>query len=699
MDKEDTTNKTRTEERIRSGEINLQKSWAFIEELNSLCEERLDSVALIDCRRQYTYRQFFRHRNHFAEVFSALGITGSRHARLGILGAVAVEPILAFYGANMTGASVSMIHVQDTSDTDRFIQMMNTEEITDLLLCDQMCDPGFLREFMDRKEETGIRNVILLETPCMGPFVGSAEKDYVRKQRQGLLRIPDVVRMKDLLVEFEAFPIETVREGSDDTAVIIHTSGTTKGIHKPIPLSDSALNAAASRFYELDDFRNFEGYARTLLAMDMTAAYGMVNNLHLPLAFGGTVVCIPFGDLNPAYHQAIPYYGINLLFSYGYEVEYWMEQEDIDLSSVEYIVLGGSYVSGRKRRKYNDFLMMNGSAALTAVGYGLAETGGAVILSRPGCEDDSIGEPLPGVEVRIYDETDETYHTLSEGPRRGGLYIHSPTNSTGKIGNHVFFEPVMIEGKPYICSYDLVEVNPDGSLTCCGRMNKYFVNNEGIRFDAGLVEDALNRSENIKDCVIVPSYDKLIHDTVPVLYAESSDDPEESAEAVRQALIEVFIKENKISKTNLPAQCRITPKLPRTATGKVAVTEITDTNLRTRRYVIKPIRENGQLTDIRLYRGQEDEFGLLYGIPEELEESYRMYFEPQKHKKSSKRQRRMFMPAMGCYPHQASQKYDSDEPETESAPAEVPNFLGGELGRILGYFFNADDTDYFYEDE
>ncbi len=682
-------------ERIRSGQAIQQKSWQFIEELNSFSAERLDSVALIDCERQYTYRQFFRHRNSYAEVFSALGMTGFEHARIGLLGAVAAEPVMVFYAANMTGASVSMIHVQDTSDIDRFVTMLVTEGITDLILTDQMCDPDFLEAFMDRKAETGIRNVILLETPCRGPFAGNEEKQYIRQQRKALKQIPDVLQMRDLLMKYEASPIRTAEGGCDEAAVIIHTSGTTKGIHKPIPLSDAALNEAAARFFALDDFRQFEGRARTLLAMDMTAAYGMVNNLHLPLAFGGTVVCVPFGDLNPSYHQAIPYYEINILFSYGYELEYWMEQEETDLSSVEYIVLGGSYVSAKKRKKYNAFLKQCGSSAQVSIGYGLAETGGAVILTEPGCEDDSIGYPLPGVEVRIYDEADAAYHTLEEGPVRGGLYIHSRTSSSGTIDETVFFEPVMIEGKPYICTYDLVEVNPNGSLTCCGRMNRYFVNNEGIRFDAGLVEDALNRSGQFRDCVIVPSYDKLIHDTVPVLYVESGEDPQECAEAVRRALIEVFIREDTISRTNLPAQCRITRNLPRTATGKVAVSEITDTNLKTKRYVIKPIRENGQLTDIRLYRGREEEFGLLYGIPEELEESYRMYFEPEHTEQNHPKARRMPMPSMGCDPRRRPMPEEEEEPDA----AEMPNMLGGELGRVLGFFFNAADTDYFYEDE
>ena len=38
-------------------------------------------------------------------------------------------------------------------------------------------------------------------------------------------------------------------------------------------------------------------------------------------------------------------------------------------------------------------------------------------------------------------------------------------------------------------------------------MNKYFVNNEGVKFDAGLVETALSESPGIKKCALAPVYD------------------------------------------------------------------------------------------------------------------------------------------------------------------------------------------------
>ena len=43
----------------------------------------------------------------------------------------------------------------------------------------------------------------------------------------------------------------------------------------------------------------------------------------------------------------------------------------------------------------------------------------------------------------------------------------------------------------YFNTNDMVRVNGDGSMTCIGRSNQFFVNNAGVRFDAGLVQNAV----------------------------------------------------------------------------------------------------------------------------------------------------------------------------------------------------------------
>jgi len=80
-------------ERIDRGAMVDQKAWKFVRDLNSFSEERLNSIALIDGRRSYSYRQLFRNWNRYAEVFAALGICGKNGSRVGKTGKVTVRKL------------------------------------------------------------------------------------------------------------------------------------------------------------------------------------------------------------------------------------------------------------------------------------------------------------------------------------------------------------------------------------------------------------------------------------------------------------------------------------------------------------------------------------------------------------------------------------------------------------------------------
>ncbi|MBR3166026.1 MAG: AMP-binding protein, partial [Lachnospiraceae bacterium] len=123
---------------MENREIIRQKCWKFIREMNSFSEERLDSTALRNGKREYTYRQMFRRIDRYAEVFSALGITGKNRARAALVSMACVEPIIAFFALNMTGTSVSMLPELDYFDPDSLKRIVEEEGITDLVVPDIM---------------------------------------------------------------------------------------------------------------------------------------------------------------------------------------------------------------------------------------------------------------------------------------------------------------------------------------------------------------------------------------------------------------------------------------------------------------------------------------------------------------------------------------------------------------------------------
>ncbi|MDO5476277.1 MAG: class I adenylate-forming enzyme family protein [Eubacteriales bacterium] len=600
--------------RVKSGKITEQKLWRFIQELNSHSEERLGRTAVISGGKRISYSALFEEWDRYARVFSALGITEENHSRAGLLSGRDRKSVDSLYGLNITGTSVSLLHELDILDHKRWDQLILKEGITDLILTDRKLTRSRLLFIRENKDRLGIRNVIILNSS------GEEDDHYLR-----LKRVEGVLFMEDLLEEHADHDIVYGSDGSKEDAVIFHTSGTTSGIHKPVPISDAGFNESAARFLRDDRFTGLE-IVVSILSVELTSAYGSCDMLHLPFAYGGSVVLMPQGATEKQMLRAIEKHKVNILFAVR---DLFELLEDVkpapDLSSLEMVFIGGSYVSPDAKRRYCEFLKKCGSAGRVFIGYGMTETGGAAVLADSECFEDSIGRPLSGIKVRILDEEDGNYYDPSDGERTGVLCISSPSVSGGRLNGQTFFELIDIDGEKYLNTYDLVEVMADQSLKIVGRMNKFFVNNEGIRFDAGLIETAVSARPGITACGLVPEYNKQLHDTVPVLYIQLADPEKSSKVLIRDALYRIFVKEGRIRETNLPASVVICRELPVNQMGKVDVQDIVKRGAKGKRYVVMPVRKHEELTDVRIVPWKDAGLYMNGGIPEELEYEMELY--------------------------------------------------------------------------
>ena len=612
----------KTKQRLESGELIEQSAWSFIRELNSYSAERLESVAIRDGYRKYTYRQMFRYWERYAEAFSGINLTGKNRSRVALIGTPLTETVFAFYGLNMTGASVSLIYPFDLYDEKQIQSMIEREKITDLLVSELYAFPQLMKRLLRDRELLGLRNIILLQSPMGGEY-GVPALELVRNTNRELFReMSGGLLMEELLKQYEAFPIVY---GKGNSPIVLHTTGTVSGMHKPVPMSDRAMNAfvvsalKAKETYE--DFKNAPKHMVTYLTLNMSWVYAMVDMLHTPLGLGMEIVSLPVGATNPRYSEAIQHYGINVLFTSKSILDSWLKtMPDIDLSKLKIVFMGGTYISPEFKRKFNDYLRSCGSSARIINGYGLSELGGACMLAPSAREDDAIGFLLPGFKAKIYVEEEGRCYDISEGPRTGLLLLNSPTMSSGRLGDTVFFDLEQIDGEDYFNSNDLVRVNEDGSLTCIGRSNQYFVNNAGVRFDAGLVENAVTSQPGIVACGLAPELHKTLHDNIPVLYVEMSEKGAGALTVLRRALIQVFITDGKLADTNLPSQCVIAQSIPLNSSGKVDAKKLASGTVTGSRYSVKPVKLDGKVVDILLVPAAEGENATMgAGIPEELE--------------------------------------------------------------------------------
>ena len=589
-----------------------QKAWKYLRELCSLNGSDLNRLAVIDGNRKYTYGQMFREWERYASVFTAMDMTEESNARVGVLGSTCSEVIFAFYGLNMVGAQVSLVASWSAFNAERIEETILQEKLTDFIITDDLAQPDLVRELLIRRKELGLRHVILLHVSMAGAAampVMTAAQEVKYSSMKAFYR---PICMETLLASFGRRPVRYSRQETDETALIIHTTGTTSGTGKPVPMSDSALNAVPESFMMIKDMSLPFDHLVTATMLDLSNSYGIINQVHLAFAMGAAVVAIPLGFLNPWFYKAVSAYRISFLFSASYMFDRWMKMPkdtDFDFSSLKFVALGGTAVSAADKKRYHEFIEEHGGKNVTILnGYGLSELGGACCLSSPDLNDESIGYALPGITIRLYDEGSGRYFAPGKKGGEGVLYLTAPSMAAPKLDGKDVIKVEIIDRKPYVCTNDLVRMDPDGRITYLGRANRFFMREEGRKYESGRVETELSRFEDIEGCGIVPVYYKIQHDTIPMLCVKTMDGAGEPKDVVLQVLRRAFIEEKTLPEDDIPSRVMLVEELPRNANGKIDLYQLSQGQVTGDIYTLEPVREQDQLSDFSL-TPFEDESG------------------------------------------------------------------------------------------
>ena len=581
-----------------------QKAWKFILEANSQNLDQLNRIAIKDGSNTYTYRLMFRQWDRYASVFTALGMTGENRARVGVIGSASAEVIFVMYALNMVGAEMSFIAPYTIFKPERLKQTIVEENLTDFIITDDFAMPEVIQNLISKKKELGLRNVILLHLPGLGSMMPGAMGTAMEAKYMMLKSMFWPICMDTLLSTYANTPVDYITEENSETAFILHTSGTTKGVGKPVVLSDRAFNAVPVSLARKTELAPFMEDPTSGLAVDLSSAYGVVDQVHMPLALSGTIAVVPGGILNPTFYKAIPEFKITFLFAVSAALDGWMKlpaNTEFDFSSLRCIVVGGAAVSANDKQRYCEFLKKHGCKNFVFLnGYGISEMGGACIISTPDIKDESIGYLLPGYDLRLYDEDNKKYYSLKDVPCEGVLYLTSPSCASPKLDDKEILNITTIDGKPFVCTNDAVSVDETGKITYLGRARRYFIHEEGKNFDAGKVETEMSRQPGIKCSCVVPVFVKITHDNIPMLCVEVLDGEQSALDTVCNALYEVFVNDKLLSEDNIPPRVLISPYLPRNANGKIDMYGITQGQVDGDIYEVKQVRIGKKINGIKL---------------------------------------------------------------------------------------------------
>ncbi len=573
-------------------------------------EDGADKIAVIDGNRKYTYKRMFREWERYASVFSALKMTEEQSARVGVLGSTCAEVIFSFYGLNMVGAQVSLVASWKAFNFAQIEETIRQEKLTDFIVTDDLAQPDLVGELLRKQNELGLNHVIVLHVTMAGATsmpVMTAAQDLKNVSMKALYW---PFCMDTLLAQYGGHPVHYAEQEMDENALIMHTTGTTSGTGKPVPMSDDALNSAVQSFMKIKNISLPFDHLVTATMLDLSNSYGIIDQVHLPFAMGATLVTVPLGFLNPWFYKAISAYRISFLFSASYMFDRWIkmpEDTDFDFSSLKFVALGGTAVSAAEKHRYNDFIEAHGGKDVAILnGYGLSELGGACCLSSPELDDETIGYALPGIIIRLYDEQTGKYFSPRGKGGEGVLHLTSTAMAKYELDGEEVIKVEMIDRKPYVCTNDLVRMDPDGRITYLGRANRFFMRDEGRKYESGRVETEFSRLKDIDGCAIVPVYYKIEHDTIPMLCVETVEGTGEPLDVVHNALCQVFIEDKSLAEDNIPSRVMLVEKLPRNTNGKIDLYSLNQGKVSGDIYIVDPVRTEDALTDFVLKPFEED---------------------------------------------------------------------------------------------
>lgn len=350
------------EEKIANGSLAKQPLYKIVKMMNCEIDDKLNAIAVVDEDRKYNYRQMFHEWDKYAGVFSSIGMTQKNQSVVAILGAMTTSAVNAFYALNMTGASVSMCPYALTKDINKFIELLKNEKITDVILTDYQIDETFLRKVVEQKKALGLRKIIVLPSVVSGPCATKADEEEAKLNLGQLKQVIGAVFMTDLLVEYEASPVEEAKDGALSKRIILHKHHCNENKYEAVAFSDEEINTYALSLAD----RKVASHKLYGLSMDLSSSHSLAKQLHLALLMNDSILLSYMSGYNPRFYKAVDKYNVDSLVIYASMLDSWMEvskTKELNFASLDNVFVEDSDLTDKDLEKYDEFIRSKGGSA------------------------------------------------------------------------------------------------------------------------------------------------------------------------------------------------------------------------------------------------------------------------------------------------------------------------------------------------
>ena len=468
---------------------------------------------------------------------------------------------------------------------EKELKELGIENIVIISASDSMNLSGkidYLKDALKYNELKNIRNNNLSVKKLKSYEVLYARMSNMQKEEKLLKEaiassILKVSRYSDLIREcrYTSYITDT---DAETITYIGHTSGTSGA--RPKPITASNKNGISTLQQLIKGNVSFTKGDNALHVLPYFAPFGAYDNYLLNIASCANNIDVPefeineFGYLIKKYHPNIimgtPAW-LAALPDYSY-----LTNED--LSCIHTIIYGGDSLSPQDEERVNKWLKQHGSSAEVEKGHGMSEFLGCGSYAQDEYNQlGSIGIPLPNTIYSIVDPNVEDKLVplkFEEGKERleGELVVSSDAVTRGILHGDVIVPRYEMDGRSYIRTRDLVQMDKNGVFYHEARKDRSFTRFDGYKIKPYEIESIIEKNDKVKYAKLVEYFDDRQRGIMPMchLVLKNNDiSEEEKIEVIKDIVYNNIIGDSTMSSRQIPAKFKIRESMPLTKNSKV----------------------------------------------------------------------------------------------------------------------------------
>lgn len=516
--------------------------------------ERMGKAALADFMgRKYSYAEMATSVRRVAKGLQNKGIGKGDH--IGLFLPNVPHYIAAYYGALAAGATV--VNFSPLYSVDELAHQV-ADSGTSILLT--VSAAALLPTAIKVLDKSNLKELVVGSVAEALPRAKSwAYRLFKRKDIAAIPADSRITSYAELTANAGDYAVQPCNP-EKDIAQLQYTGGTT-GVPKGAMLSHQNITANARQINMLDPHSRINqpdnpAEDRILGVLPFFHVFANATVLNRTIFNGGEIVMLPrfeakaaLAAVNRTHVTSLP--GVPTMY------QALLDCPDIaktDFTSLRACISGGAPLAAELKARFEER-----SGAVVIEGYGLTESSGVVScnpyegLNKLG----SIGQPIPGTDVKLLDKEDPTKAAPEGEP--GELVFAGPQVMCG-YWNRPDADAEVFVGK-YLRTGDVATIDEDGFIHIVDRL-KDMIAVGGFKVFPSQVEDVLYKHPSVKEALVIGVPDPY-HGEMPRAYVTLQDGATEDGETLTKWLNPQLGKHERVQSVV------VREALPKTMIGKL----------------------------------------------------------------------------------------------------------------------------------